>query len=73
FRMDELHARKVAISIQWNHWQTRSKKDLIRPINNLWNVKVPGRRRSGNTTYIRIILLECEMVSGPGAQQPVID
>ncbi|GJR06772.1 reverse transcriptase domain-containing protein [Tanacetum coccineum] len=73
FRMDELHARKVAISIQWNHWQTRSKKDSIRPINSLWNVKVPGRRRSGNTTYSRIILLECAMVSGPGAQQPVID
>ncbi|GJX55530.1 hypothetical protein Tco_0285427 [Tanacetum coccineum] len=73
FRMDELHARKVAISIQWNHSQTRSKKDLIRPINSPWNVKVPGRRRSGNTTNSRIILLECAMVSGPGAQQPVID
>ncbi|GJX84716.1 hypothetical protein Tco_0335490 [Tanacetum coccineum] len=49
FLMDELHARKVAISIQWNHWQTRSKKDSIRPINSLWNVKGPGRRRSGST------------------------
>ncbi|GJU23141.1 hypothetical protein Tco_1156483 [Tanacetum coccineum] len=71
--MDELHARKVAISIQWNHWQTKSKKDSIRPINNPWNIKVPGRKRSGNTTNSRIILLECAMVSGPGAQQPVID
>ncbi|GJZ24661.1 reverse transcriptase domain-containing protein [Tanacetum coccineum] len=73
FCMDELHARKVAISIQWNHWQTKSKKDSIRPINSSWNVKVPGRRRSGNTTNSRIILLECAMVSRLGAQQPVID
>ncbi|GJZ87955.1 reverse transcriptase domain-containing protein [Tanacetum coccineum] len=43
--MDELHARKVAISIQWNHWQTMIKKDLIRPINSLREcLKVPGRR-----------------------------
>ncbi|GJT30675.1 hypothetical protein Tco_0910950 [Tanacetum coccineum] len=45
-----VHPQMVTISTQWNNRQNRHKKDSCRTIHDIWNVKIPGKRRNGNDT-----------------------
>ncbi|GJW05120.1 reverse transcriptase domain-containing protein [Tanacetum coccineum] len=63
----------VTISIQRNHRKAKSKKDPGSPIHSSQNAKIPSDGWKVTLRSIRIIPLECTMVSGSGTQQPVID
>ncbi|GKC37245.1 reverse transcriptase domain-containing protein [Tanacetum coccineum] len=46
FGLDELCGCKVTISVQWNHWKTRSQKITSGSVDSSQNAKLPSERRS---------------------------
>nr|GEY42468.1 reverse transcriptase domain-containing protein [Tanacetum cinerariifolium] len=64
---------EVTIFIQRNHRKAESKENPGGSIYSSRNAKVPSDRRTITLQSSGIILLECIMVSGPGAPQPVIN
>nr|GEU36850.1 reverse transcriptase domain-containing protein [Tanacetum cinerariifolium] len=71
--MDELHDRKVTISIQRHNKEAGSKGNPGSTVYSSRNAKIPTVGGTVTLRSSRIILLECTTVSGPGVPQPVIN
>ncbi|GJZ63435.1 hypothetical protein Tco_0619856 [Tanacetum coccineum] len=45
-KLDEFRGCKVTIFVQRNYWKTMSQETTSSSVNNSWNAKAPGKKRS---------------------------